>query len=99
MDKPLAQIAGTMERILGVRQRVDRPERTRHKMAQHVDQFCIEQAIPAVDDEEDLVVETADGKGAPILSPGQAHRDSRPAARDATTVAGGASVLQVSSDN
>jgi len=74
MEEPFAQTVGTVERILGVHQHVDSLERTNHKMAEDVDQFYARQAVPAADEEGEIVVETADGKGVPIRRPADAPR-------------------------
>lgn len=74
MEAPFAQTTSTVERILGVRQHVDSLERMNHKMAEHVDQFYAQHALPAAAEEGALVVETADGKGVPIRRPADAPR-------------------------
>jgi hypothetical protein len=74
MEEPFAQAAQSVERILGIRQHVDSLERTNHKMAEHVDHFYASQAVPAVNEEGEILVETADGKGVPIRRPADAPR-------------------------
>ncbi len=74
MEEPFAQAASTIERILGVRQHVDRLERTNHKMSEHADQFYAQQERPAPKEEGEVLVETADGKGIPIRHAADAPR-------------------------
>jgi hypothetical protein len=75
MEESFAQTASTIERILGVRQHVDNLERTNHKMAEHVDQFYAQQQQrPALEEEGEILVETADGKGVPIRRAADAPR-------------------------
>ena len=74
MEEPFAQAASTIERILGVRQHVESLERTNHKMAEHADQFYAQQERPALEEEGEVLVETADGKGIPIRRAADAPR-------------------------
>ncbi len=74
MEQPFDRVAGTIERILGLRQHVDSLERNNHKMAEHVESFHTRQSPPPADEEGAILVETADGKGVPIRRPADAPR-------------------------
>jgi len=74
MEEPFAQVLATIERILDLPQHVDSLERTNQKLAAHVDSFHTAQQPPPAEEEGEILVETADGKGIPIRRPADAPR-------------------------
>jgi len=72
MEQPFEQVAGTIQRILDVRQHVDSLERTNQAMASHVEDFHSQQQQPAASEEGAILVETGDSKGVPIRRPADA---------------------------
>jgi hypothetical protein len=63
VEEAFAKCAGTMWRILGLKQSVDSLERMNVQMAQRVQDYREERAFPAPEDEGELLVLGADGKG------------------------------------
>jgi hypothetical protein len=73
------QVAQTVLRIFGLRQSVDSLEHMNAQMAQYVDDFRQEQPRPTAQDEGEILVSSADGKGVvmrrtPDEPPPPAHR-------------------------
>ena len=63
VEEAFAQAGGTVARILGLKQPVDRLERMNVQMARRVDDFRDERPRPAAEEEGAVVVSSADGKG------------------------------------
>jgi hypothetical protein len=69
MEQPFGKVKRTVEKILGLEQHVDSLERMNRDMAQHVEGFHAAQKAPPPEEEGQIFVETADGKGVPIRRP------------------------------
>lgn len=72
MEQPFAKVSATLEMILGLKQHVDSLERMNHQMAESVESFHDAQAPPPPDEEGEIFVQTADGKGVPMRRPADA---------------------------
>ena len=68
-EHPFAKVSEFMERLLGLRQYVDSLEIMNRRMAKDVDAFRMSQSTPPADEEGEILVVTADGKGVPIRRP------------------------------
>lgn len=66
MEQPFGKVKRTVEKILGLEQHVDSLERMNRDMAQHVEGFHAAQNAPPAQEEGQIFVQTADGKGVPI---------------------------------
>jgi hypothetical protein len=69
MEQPFGKVKRTVEKILGLDQHVDSLERMNREMAQHVEGFHAAQSAPPPQEEGQIFVQTADGKGIPIRRP------------------------------
>jgi len=69
MEQPFGKVNMTVEKILGLKQHVDSLERMNREMAQPVETFHALQEAPAAEQEGEIFVQTADGKGVPIRRP------------------------------
>lgn len=65
-EEPYQKVSNFLERILGLKQHVDSLERMSRKMTDDAEAFCWSREAPPVEEEGELIVETADGKGVPI---------------------------------
>jgi len=74
MEQPFAKVSDTVEKILGLQQHVDSLERMNRDMAQSVGAFHARQTPPPAEEEGEIFVQTADGKGVPIRRPADAAR-------------------------
>ena len=72
MEQPFGKVVQTVKKILGLDQYVDSLERTNRNMAQEVDAFHASLETPPAEEEGDIFVQTADGKGVPIRRPADA---------------------------
>lgn len=72
MEEPFGQTAKTVQRILGLKQYVDSLEHMNQEMAQEADEFQASLPLPPGDEEGEILVQTADGKGVPIRRPADA---------------------------
>jgi hypothetical protein len=72
MEEPFGQTAKTVQKILGLNQYVDSLEHMNQEMAQQADEFQASLAAPPAKEEEEVFVQTADGKGVPIRRPADA---------------------------
>jgi len=73
MEQPFGKVSQTVERILGLKQYVDSLEHTNRKMAQKVESFHLSQEAPQAEEEGEIFVQTADGKGVPIRRSAEAR--------------------------
>jgi hypothetical protein len=71
-EQPYGQVAQFLEAILGLRQHVDNLERMSRHLADDAEAFAWSYAAPPPEEEGELVVESADGKGVPIRRPADA---------------------------
>lgn len=78
VENAFAPVADTLERILGLRISVDSLERMNRQMAAWVDEFRAEQPAPAEEEEGEILVATADGKGIPMVREGDRTPAGRP---------------------
>lgn len=69
MEEPFGQVNRTMQKILGLKQHVDSLERMNREMARDVEAFHASEQPPAAEEEGQLLVQTADGKGVPMRRP------------------------------
>lgn len=69
IEQPFGKVKRTVEKILGLEQHVDSLERMNRDMAQHVEDFHAAQSTPPPQEEGQIFVQTADGKGVPIRRP------------------------------
>jgi hypothetical protein len=69
MEQPFGNVKRTVEKILGLDQHVDSLERMNRDMAQHVEGYHAAQSAPPPEEEGQIFVQTADGKGVPIRRP------------------------------
>jgi len=72
MEAPFGKVARTVQRILKLDQYVNNLERMNREMAQAVEAFQASQAVPPAEEEGEILVQTADGKGVPIRRPADA---------------------------
>jgi hypothetical protein len=72
MEQPFGAVKKTIERILDLSQHVDSLERMNREMAKPVEAFHAAQAAPPTEEEGEVFVQTADGKGVPIRRPADA---------------------------
>ena len=72
VEQPFGQTAKTVQRILGLTQHVDSLEHMNQEMAQQADAFQASQPVPPAEEEGEIFVQTADGKGVPIRRPADA---------------------------
>lgn len=72
MEQPFAKVSHTIRKILGLEQHVDSLERMNRDMAQSVEAYHTEQTPPPSEEEGEIFVQTADGKGVPIRRPADA---------------------------
>jgi hypothetical protein len=63
VEEAFGQASRTVERMLGLKQSVDSLERMNAQMAESVEAFRAERALPAAEEEGEIVVSSADGKG------------------------------------
>jgi hypothetical protein len=78
MEQAFARVAQTLEKLLGLRISVDGLEGMNRQMAQWVDEFRAEQPAPVAEQEGEVLVATADGKGVPMIREGDPTPASRP---------------------
>lgn len=71
-EQPYNQVSKFLERILGLRQHVDSLERMSRHMSDDAEEFCWSLKPPPAEEEGELLVESADGKGVPIRRPADA---------------------------
>jgi hypothetical protein len=71
-ELPYGQVSRFLERILGLRQHVDSLERMSRRMAPDAESACWSLETPPADEEGEILVESADGKGVPIRRPADA---------------------------
>lgn len=69
MEQPFGKVKRTVEKILGLEQHVDSLERMNRQMARQVEDFHATQQAPPPEEEGQIFVQTADGKGVPIRRP------------------------------
>lgn len=72
MEEPFGQTSKIVLRILGLNQHVDSLEHMNQEMAQQADVFQASLAVPPAEEEGEIFVQTADGKGVPIRRPADA---------------------------
>jgi hypothetical protein len=72
MEEPFGQTAKMVQKILGLSQYVDSLERMNQEMAQQADVFQASLPVPPAEEEGEIFVQTADGKGVPIRRPADA---------------------------
>ena len=65
-EQPYGQVSHILQTILGLPQHVDSLERMSRAMSAQAEEFCWSQAPPPPEEEGEILVETADGKGVPI---------------------------------
>lgn len=63
VEEAFSQAGGTVARMLGLKQSVDSLERMNAQMAESVPAFRAERTLPPAEEEGDIVVSSADGKG------------------------------------
>lgn len=68
-EQPYAQVSRVLEKILGLRQHVDSLERMSRQMSDDAEHFCWSHEPPPAEEEGEILVESADGKGVPIRRP------------------------------
>ncbi|MBU0499023.1 MAG: ISKra4 family transposase [Gammaproteobacteria bacterium] len=66
LEMPYQQVSGLLERMLGLRQSVNSLERSNRGCAEAVEGFWRDQPTPSPEEEGELLVCTADGKGVPM---------------------------------
>jgi hypothetical protein len=72
MEQPFAKVSQTIEKILGLGQHVDSLERMNRGLARSVEAYHAIQTPPPPEEEGEIFVQTADGKGVPIRRPADA---------------------------
>ena len=72
MEEPFGQVAKRVEKILGLNQHVDSLEHMNQEMARQTDAFQASLPVPSAEEEGEIFVQTADGKGVPIRRPADA---------------------------
>jgi hypothetical protein len=73
VEEAFGQAARTVARMLGLQQSVDSLERMNAQMAKSVEAFRAERALPPPEEEGDIVVSSADGKGVVMRRGDGAH--------------------------
>lgn len=63
VEEAFDQASGTVARILGLKQSVDSLERMNVQMSERVEDFRADRTLPAKEEEGEIVVSSADGKG------------------------------------
>lgn len=93
VDQAFAPAAHAMETVFGHRLSVDTLERTNQRLGIEAEQFLGSLPIPPVEEEGELLVATADGKGVPLIrkqvetTPVHGPKPARPNNRRMATVA------------
>jgi hypothetical protein len=72
MEEPFGQTGKTVQRILGLKQHVDSLEHMNQEMAQEAEAFQASLPLPPAEEEGEIFVQSADGKGVPIRRPADA---------------------------
>ena len=72
VEEPFGHTAKTVQRILGLNQYVDSLEHMNQEMARQTDEFQASLPLPPAEEEGEIFVQTADGKGVPIRRPADA---------------------------
>ena len=72
MEQPFGCVVKTVKKILGLEQYVDSVERMNRDMAREVEAFHASLETPPAEEEGEIFVQTADGKGVPIRRPADA---------------------------
>jgi hypothetical protein len=72
MEQPFGKVGPTVKRILKLKQHVDSLEHMNREMAKQTEAFHTAQAVPPAEEEGEIFVQTADGKGVPIRRPADA---------------------------
>jgi hypothetical protein len=72
MEQPFGKVVQTVKKILGFDQHVDSVERINRDMAKEVEAFHASLETPPAEEEGEIFVQTADGKGVPIRRPADA---------------------------
>ena len=70
VEMPFEKVSGTLERMLGFKQSVHTLERNQREMAQAAEGFWQARPAPPAEQEGELLVCTADGKGVPMRGAG-----------------------------
>lgn len=65
-EQPYEKVSELLERMLGLKQHVDTLEGMSRQMTDDAEAFCWSREAPPADEEGELLVQTADGKGVPI---------------------------------
>ena len=99
-EQPYGQVSKVLQSILGFRLHVDSLERMSRKMSPAAEAFCWDRTMPAPEEEGEIVVVTADGKGVPIRREADApriydHQPTRGPKRDRKRMATVASIYSV----
>lgn len=63
VEEAFSQASRTIERMLGLRQSVDSLERMNAQLSEQVDDFRAERTLPPAEEEGEILVSSADGKG------------------------------------
>ena len=93
VEQAFAQSAHAMETVFGHRLSVDTLERTNQRIGHEAGQFLDSLPVPPVEEEGELLVATADGKGVPLIrkqveaTPVHGPKPARPNNRRMATVA------------
>jgi hypothetical protein len=93
IEQAFGQSAAALETVLGQKVSVDTFERTNRRLGEQAEQFLDTLPAPPPDEEGELLVATADGKGVPLIreqvdtSPVHGPRPSRPNNRRMATLA------------
>lgn len=66
VEEPFAKVSDVIQKILGLEQHVDSLERMNRDMSDTVSDFHMQQTTPPAEEEGQILVQTADGKGVPI---------------------------------
>ena len=72
MEEPFEKVGNVVQKILELDQHVDSLERMNRQMSESVEDFHMQQTVPARETEGPILVQTADGKGVPIRRPADA---------------------------
>jgi hypothetical protein len=78
VDMPFETVSTTLARMLGFTQSVHTLERDQREMATAVEDFWAAQPAPPAQQEGEILVCTADGKGVPMRGGGKAPKGSEP---------------------
>lgn len=73
-EEPYTKVSQFLEKLLGLQQHVDSLERMSRRMAEDVEPFRDSQPAPPQDEEGEILVLSADGKGVPIRRDADAPR-------------------------